>query len=87
MRGKAIILSYAGSHEHQHNHHMILKPLGVNDRGGAGALIGRKVVWKSPTGKKMFGKILRPHGNRGEVKAYFKPGLPGQALGDYVEIL
>ncbi|NJD99476.1 50S ribosomal protein L35ae [Thermococcus sp. LS1] len=86
-RGKAIVLAYAGTHEHQDNHHMILKPLGVDGREQAARLVGRKVVWRTPTGKKMVGKILKPHGNRGEVKAYFKPGLPGQALGDYVEIL
>ncbi|AFL94314.1 50S ribosomal protein L35Ae [Thermococcus cleftensis] len=86
-RGKALVLAYAGTKEHQDNHHMILKPLGIDDRNAASRLIGRKVVWRTPTGRKMYGKILKPHGNRGEVKAYFKPGLPGQALGDYVEIL
>ncbi|ASJ00507.1 50S ribosomal protein L35ae [Thermococcus gorgonarius] len=87
MALKAVVLSYAGSHEHQHNHYMILKPLGIDDRGSAARLIGRKVVWRTPTGRKMKGKIVRTHGNGGEVKAYFNPGLPGQALGDYVEIL
>ncbi|NJE06060.1 50S ribosomal protein L35ae [Thermococcus sp. M36] len=86
-RVKALVLAYAGTHEHQDNHHMILKPLGIDDRNEASRLIGRKVVWKTPTGRKVFGKVLKPHGNRGEVKAYFKPGLPGQALGDIVEIL
>ncbi|WP_457750482.1 50S ribosomal protein L35ae [Thermococcus sp.] len=84
---KAIVLAYAGTKEHQDNHHMILKPLDMNDRAAASRLIGRKVVWRTPTGRKMYGRILKPHGNRGEVKAYFRPGLPGQALGDYVEIL
>ena len=84
---KALVLAYAGTKEHQDNHHMILKPLGIGDRNEASRLIGRKVVWKTPTGRKMLGKVLKPHGNRGEVKAYFNPGLPGQALGDYVEIL
>ena len=84
---RAIVLAYAGTKEHQDNHHMILKPLDVNDHASASRLIGRKVVWRTPTGRKMYGRVLKPHGNRGEVKAYFRPGLPGQALGDYVEIL
>ncbi len=84
---RAIVLAYVGTKEHQNNHHMILKPLDVNDRAAASGLIGRKVVWRTPTGRKMYGRILKPHGKRGEVKAYFRPGLPGQALGDYVEIL
>ncbi|WP_297506153.1 50S ribosomal protein L35ae [Thermococcus sp.] len=86
-RVKAVVLSYAGSHEHQDNHRMILKPLGIEDRGSASSLIGRKVIWKTPTGRKMVGKVIKTHGNRGEVKAYFNPGLPGQALGDIVEII
>ncbi|WP_054840595.1 50S ribosomal protein L35ae [Thermococcus sp. JCM 11816] len=85
---KAVVLSYVGSHEHRDPNRVILKPLDVNDRGGSAArLIGRKVVWRTPTGRKLIGKIVRTHGTRGEVKAVFKPGLPGQALGDYVEIL
>ncbi len=84
---RAIVLAYAGTKEHQDNHHMVLKPLDVDDRASASRLIGRRVVWRTPTGRKMYGRVLKPHGNRGEVKAYFRPGLPGQALGDYVEIL
>ena len=86
-RVKALVLAYAGTKEHQDNHHMILKPRGIDDRSAASMLIGRRVVWRTPTGRKMYGKILRTHGKGGEVKAYFKPGLPGQAVGDYVEIL
>jgi large subunit ribosomal protein L35Ae len=84
---KAIILAYAGSHEHREHNRMILKPLGIEDRESAAQLIGRKVVWRTPTGRKMVGKIVKTHGSNGEVKAVFKPGLPGQALGDIVEIL
>ncbi|WP_297464496.1 50S ribosomal protein L35ae [Thermococcus sp.] len=84
---KALVLAYAGTKEHRDSHHVILKPLGIDDRSEASKLIGRKVVWRTPTGRKMFGKVLKPHGDRGEVKAYFNPGLPGQALGDYVEII
>ncbi|WP_297421238.1 50S ribosomal protein L35ae [Thermococcus sp.] len=69
--------SYAKTKEHQDNNHMIMKPLRIDDGNEASRL----------TGRKMFGKVLKPHGNRGEVKAYFRPGLPSQALGDYVEIL
>ena len=86
-RVKAVVLSYAGSHEHQDNHRMILKPLGIEDRGRASRLIGRKVIWRTPTGRKMIGKVIKTHGKGGEVKAYFNPGLPGQALGDIVEII
>jgi large subunit ribosomal protein L35Ae len=86
-RVKAVVLTYAGSHEHQDNHRMILKPIGIEDRESASSLIGRRVVWRTTTGKSIVGKVIKTHGNRGEVKAYFNPGLPGQALGDVVEII
>ena len=85
MRG--IVLSYMRSKENQHNHHMIIKPLGIESREDAAKLIGKKVIWKSPSGKVITGKVVRPHGVKGEVKVRFEKGLPGQALGDYVEIL
>jgi len=70
---KGIVLSYMRSKEDQHSNHMI-------------TLIGKKVLWKSPSGKLLAGKITRTHGVRGEVKAIFERALPGQAIGDYVEI-
>ena len=52
----------------------------------AGQLIGRKVAW--PLGeKKCIGKIVGLHGRKGLVKARFRKGLPGTALGSLVEII
>ena len=52
----------------------------------AGQLIGRKVVWKE--GKNRFtGKIVGLHGKKGVVKAKFRKGVPGQALGTTVELV
>ncbi len=84
---KALIVSYTRSKERQHSNHMILKPLGIESREQAAQLIGRRVVWKSPTGRRLIGKITRTHGTQGEVKARFETPLPGQALNDYAEIL
>jgi len=52
----------------------------------AGQLIGRKVVWKE--GKNTFvGKIVGFHGKKGVVRAKFRKGEPGQALGTTVELV
>jgi len=52
----------------------------------AGQLIGRKVVWKE--GKNTFvGKIVGLHGKNGVVRAKFRKGVPGQALGTTVELV
>ncbi|WP_048148045.1 50S ribosomal protein L35ae [Palaeococcus ferrophilus] len=84
MRG--VILNYARGKHNQRNHHMLVEIEGVRTREEASRYIGRKVVWKSPRGKRITGKILRPHGEKGVVRVYFEVGLPGQALGDEVII-
>ena len=59
---------------------------GVKSVGEAGQLIGRKVSW--PLGeRKCIGKIVSLHGKNGLVKARFRKGVPGQALGSLVEII
>ena len=58
----------------------------VNSVSLAGQLIGRKVVWKA--GKNKFiGKIVGLHGKKGLVRAKFRKGVPGQALGTTVELV
>jgi large subunit ribosomal protein L35Ae len=52
----------------------------------AAQLIGRKVAW--PVGeRKCIGRIVSLHGKNGLVKARFRKGVPGQALGSPVEII
>ena len=52
----------------------------------AGRLVGRKVVWKSENSK-FVGKIVGLHGRNGMLRARFKNGVPGQALGTTVELV
>ena len=42
-------------------------------------MVGKEVVWKSPSGKEIKGKVSDAHGNKGLVRAIFEKGLPGQA--------
>jgi len=59
---------------------------GVKSVSEAGQLIGRKVAW--PNGeRKCIGKIVALHAKKGLVKARFRKGLPGNALGSVVEII
>jgi len=51
-----------------------------------GQLIGRKVAWP-PGERKCIGKIVSLHGKNGLVRARFRKGVPGQALGSLVEII
>ncbi len=56
------------------------------DSGEAARLVGRKVAW--PVGeRKVRGKIVALHGKHGLLRARFRKGLPGQALGTSFEII
>ena len=50
-----------------------------------GNYLGKKVVYTTPAGKRIPGKVLRRHGDALLVR--FSRGLPGQALGSEVEFL
>ena len=52
----------------------------------ANQFIGKRVVWKG-VNKKLFGKIVGFHGKNGVVRARFRKGVPGQAIGTTVELL
>jgi large subunit ribosomal protein L35Ae len=58
----------------------------VDSASLAGRLIGRRVVWKEGKNK-LIGKIVGLHGKKGVVRARFRKGVPGQALGTTVELV
>ena len=59
---------------------------GIDSRTAASKLVGRNVVWKTSSGKKIAGKIAGPHGNNGVVRARFSKGISGEAIGTDTEI-
>jgi len=63
-----------------------LLDLGIKTREEAKKLAGKEVIWKSPAGKEIKGKISDAHGNKGLVRAIFEKGLPGQAVATEVEV-
>ena len=52
----------------------------------AQALVGKEVIWKSPSGKVIKGTVRKVHGNHGKLRVLFERGLPGQAVLSKVEI-
>ena len=64
----------------------ILRFPGIESVSRAAQLIGRKVAW--PKGKHVArGKIVAVHGKNGLIRARFRKGIPGQALGSLMEII
>ncbi len=84
---EAVIVNYRSGRHNQNNNQMIIQVNGINKAEKAKHLIGKKVLWLSPTKKELIGVIKKEHGNNGALRAQFDKGLPGQALGTKVQIL
>lgn len=69
-----------------HERHFLIEINGVSNREQAEKFAGKEVIWKSPAGKIIKGKISAAHGNKGVVRAIFEKGLPGQAVTTKVEV-
>ncbi len=83
MKGK--VIQFRRGLKRIHEKHYILE-IGTKSREDAMKFIGKEVIWKSPAGKEIKGKISFAHGNKGLVRAIFEKGLPGQARNTEIEI-
>ena len=83
MKGK--VIQFRRGLKRIHEKHFILD-VGAKDKEDAKKFSGKEVVWISPSGKKIKGKISDSHGNKGLVRAIFERGLPGQAITTKIEI-
>ena len=83
---QGVVLSCRRGPKTQKQKDYILRFSDAKSVGEAGRLIGRKVAWS--IGKQVIrGKIVALHGTNGLVRARFRKGGPGQALGSLVKII
>ncbi|MBW2978472.1 50S ribosomal protein L35ae [Candidatus Woesearchaeota archaeon] len=82
---EGIIVNFRRGRHTQKDNQMVISVSGY-DKEKAKGLVGKKVVWTSPAGKELKGKISSVHGNKGAVRAIFETGMPGQAIGSKVKI-
>ncbi len=85
MRG--LVVNVRRGRRHTHKYQVIIKVDGISSRKQASTLVGKKVVWVSPSGKRLVGKVTAPHGNKGAVRVRFPVGVPGQMIGSVVEVV
>ena len=71
----------------QYPRNILIRIPGIDSSNTAAKYIGRKVVWRSKSGKKLVGKVVKTHGRNGVLLTRFKKSLPGQAIGCSVEII
>lgn len=83
MKGK--VIQFRRSRGNIIEKHFLLD-FGSTSRQDAEKLKGKNVIWVSPAGKVIKGKIMAAHGNKGLVRAIFERGLPGQAILTDIEI-
>ena len=83
---QGIIVNYRVGPKTQRPKECIIQFTHVTSASEASRLIGRKIAWKSGKSK-IIGKIVALHGKKGLVKARFRKGVPGQALGTTVELV
>ena len=79
------IMNYRIGIRTQYSRECLIQFNGVDSAAQAGRLLGQKVVWKGEK-RKLIGKIIGLHGKNGTVRAKFRKGVPGQALGTTVEL-
>lgn len=83
---QGIIVNYRVGPKSQKPKECILQFRHVKSASEASKLIGRKVAWETEN-MKIIGQIVDLHGNKGLVRARFRKGVPGQALGTTVKLV
>lgn len=84
---KALLLSFRRGRFHQRTDHLLLEIEGCRSRPQAAQHIGSRVIWTTPGKRKIYGKIMGPHGTKGVLRARFTKSLPGDALAQNVEVV
>mmetsp|Transcript_114415 Transcript_114415/g.160592 ORF Transcript_114415/g.160592 Transcript_114415/m.160592 type:complete len:135 (-) Transcript_114415:41-445(-) len=92
---KAVILGHKRSRANSYPTVTLLKLQGVLTREDTAFYLGKKVayVYRAKTEKRnskwriLWGKIRRPHGNSGVVRAKFKNNMPPSAFGAQCRVM
>ena len=83
---KGIILSYRRGKHTQNVNQMLVEIEGINTKEKAEKIVGKEIIWKSSSGKEFKGKLTAVHGSKGVLKAKFEKNLPGQSIGNRIEV-
>ena len=81
-----IVVNYRRGPRTQRNREYLLRFEGAKSPADASRLIGRKVAWPVKD-RKVRGVVVSVHGGNGLVRAKFRKGLPGDALGTRVALV
>ena len=82
------IVNFRRGRRTQKMNQMIILVEGTDSKEKAEKLVGKIVKWNAPGKQKKIisGKISAPHGGKGSLRVLFEKGMPGQSIGQKVEI-
>uniref|UniRef100_A0A0D9WJJ0 Ribosomal protein L35Ae n=1 Tax=Leersia perrieri TaxID=77586 RepID=A0A0D9WJJ0_9ORYZ len=92
---RGTILGYKRSKSNQYENTSLLQIEGVNTKEEVGWYAGKRIayVYKAKTKSSgttircIWGKVTRPHGNSGVVRAKFRSNLPPTSMGKKVRVM
>lgn len=92
---KGVVLGFKRGLRNQYVHTNLLKIQGVDDKEAANFYLGKRVayVYKAHTKKSgtqfrvIWGRVTRPHGSSGAVRAKFRKNLPPASIGGPVRVM
>ena len=85
---KGVIVNFRQGKHTQTNNQMVVLVDGVETADKAKSLVGKTVVWTIAGKKKteIKGRITAPHGKNGAVRVLFEKGMPGQSVGQKIDV-
>jgi len=92
---KGAFIGYCRAHRTQQPHRHLIAIEGVKSTPETAFYLGKRVayIYKAKTAVKgtrfrvIWGRIARPHGSNGIVRAYFRSNLPPRAMGASVRVM
>lgn len=82
-----VVKNYRRGKKHINERQLVIDVNGIDSKAGASGIVGCKARWKNSAGRFFTGKITAAHGDNGAVRAMFPKGMPGQCIGEKVEIV
>ncbi|KAJ2510886.1 60S ribosomal protein L33B [Coemansia sp. RSA 2049] len=95
LYSKGRFLGFKRGQRNQHEHTALIQLENVSSKEETNYYLGKRIayLYRAPTAKNgskfrcIWGRVTRPHGNSGVVRAKFRHNLPPRAMGSAVRVM